>query len=186
AVISSAVRRASMEHRTAAVIDPLTGMLNRTALETRATELRHQSSQTGERVGMLVLDLDHFKHVNDTYGHAIGDQVLQETAYRLRKRLRAFDLAYRVGGEEFVILLPGADTPHAEGIAEELRCAVRAEPVAGVDVTVSVGVAISETDRPFSFEQVFDAADEALYAAKDAGRDRVCVAGQPVAGLVAA
>ena len=107
-IVTTGVRESSIEHREAAVIDPLTGMLNRSALKSRTNELEHQAQLNSEQVGVIVADLDHFKAVNDTHGHATGDQVLQETAYRLRRELRAFDLAYRLGGEEFLLLLPGA------------------------------------------------------------------------------
>lgn len=183
-VISNAVRRAGMEHRTASVVDPLTGMLNRAALETRAHELAHQSALTGERVGLVVLDLDHFKAVNDTHGHAAGDRVLQEVAYRVRTGLRAFDLAYRLGGEEFVVLLPGADEAAAESIGRELWSAIRCAPVSGLAVTASVGVAVSPAGEPFAFDVTFRAADAALYEAKAQGRDRVVMdrpATQPLA-----
>lgn len=173
AVISSAVRRASMEHRSAAVVDQLTGMLNRAALTARANELAHQSRLTGERVGVIVVDLDHFKRINDQHGHAVGDRVLQEVAYRMRTQLRAFDLAYRLGGEEFIVLLPGADEADARRIADELWSAIRCTPVSGLPVTASLGVAVSPPGEVFRFETTFHVADEALYAAKTAGRDRV-------------
>ena len=119
--------RSDIQHRSDAVIDQLTGMLNRKALGVRALELAQQSEVTGEPVGVIVADLDHFKHVNDTRGHTVGDAVLKEVAYLLRKQLRAFDLAYRLGGEEFLILVPGSDIDHAAELAERLREAVRAE-----------------------------------------------------------
>ena len=109
AALSVALMRSDLHHRGAAVIDPLTGMLNRNALANRAAELAQQSRVSGQPVGMIMGDLDHFKEVNDSQGHASGDAVLKDVAYLMRKRLRAFDLAYRVGGEEFLILLPGAD-----------------------------------------------------------------------------
>ena len=186
-IISSAVRRASMEHRTAAVVDQLTGMLNRSALQTRANELVHQSALTGERVGVIVLDRDHFKAVNDDHGHAVGDRVLQEVAYRMRTQLRAFDLAYRLGGEEFVVLLPGATDEDGERIAGELWAAIREAPIAGLEITASIGVYVSPPGAAFSFDAAFRAADTALYHAKAEGRDRIVVAGpeQGVPGMPA-
>lgn len=176
-IITTGVRESSIEHREAAVIDGLTGMLNRSALHSRALELEHQAQLNGEQVGVVVADLDHFKDVNDTHGHAAGDQVLQETAYRIRKELRAFDLAYRLGGEEFVLLLPGATVEQAHLLGERLRSAIGATPMAGdIAVTASFGVAASSADRPFVFDEVFAAADAALYEAKRDGRDRVEVA----------
>jgi diguanylate cyclase (GGDEF)-like protein len=169
--------RSDIEHRSDAVIDQLTGMLNRKALGTRAAELAQQSRLTGEPVGILLGDLDHFKEVNDTHGHALGDVVLKEVAYMLRKQLRAFDLAYRLGGEEFLILLPGSDAEHAAQLAERLRAAVCAREIGGrVRVTMSFGVAASMPHETFSYASVFAHADSALYEAKRTGRDRVCCA----------
>src|SRR5665811_643861 len=109
AVLSTPLMRSDIQHRSDAVIDQLTGMLNRKALSVRVHELAQQSEITAEPVGVIVADLDHFKDVNDTRGHSIGDAVLRDVAYLLRKQLRAFDLAYRLGGEEFLILVPGSD-----------------------------------------------------------------------------
>jgi diguanylate cyclase (GGDEF)-like protein len=102
--------------------------------------------------------------------------VLRDVAYTLRKRLRAFDLAYRLGGEEFLVILPGSDGRQAAGVAEGLRRAIATELPAGVEVTMSFGVSASEPGV-FDYERIFASADEALYQAKDAGRDRVCLAG---------
>ena len=175
AILSTALMQSDMEHRGEAVIDPLTGMLNRKALMNRADELSQQSEVTGQPVGMILGDLDQFKDVNDSQGHAAGDAALTDVAYLLRKRLRAFDLAYRVGGEEFLILLPGADTPESATIAEELRAAVASEPVGeGTMLTISFGVSASARGEGFDYARVFAAADEALYEAKSDGRNRVC------------
>ena len=171
--ISAALRESDVENRGAAILDPLTGMLNRTALETRTAEIEHQSQVTGEPVAVLVADLDHFKAVNDTHGHTAGDAVLREVAYRLRRELRAYDLAYRFGGEEFVVLLLGGGPAAVEATAERLRAAISGEPVAGVDLTVTIGVAASEPGTPFVWADVFAEADAALYRAKREGRDRV-------------
>jgi diguanylate cyclase (GGDEF)-like protein len=174
AIVSTAVRDSSLEHQTAAVIDQLTGMLNRTALTTRTNELAHQSSLTGEPVGVLVADLDQFKTINDRDGHQHGDNVLRAFAYRLRKHLRAFDLAYRLGGDEFVILMPGADNAEALELAQRLIEITREEPLARTHTTISVGVAASERGSTFHFENIFSTADAALYEAKRQGRNRAC------------
>jgi diguanylate cyclase (GGDEF)-like protein len=180
AVLSTPLMRSDIQHRNDAVIDQLTGMLNRKALGVRVQELAQQSEITGETVGVIVADLDHFKSVNDTHGHTVGDAVLKEVAYLLRKQLRAFDLAYRLGGEEFLILVPGSDLAHAAELAERLREAIGAEEiVGGVSLTMSVGVACSPPDEPFDYAAAFARADAALYRAKDLGRDRVCLDGQP-------
>ncbi len=173
-LIGSAAGRSAVDHRGAAVVDPLTGMLNRAALEARVAELTHHATAVGQQVAVIVADLDHFKSVNDTYGHARGDEVLQSVAYRIRKHLRAFESAYRIGGEEFVVLLPGVTADEAEGIAHRICEAVRAEPIGELPVTISLGLAASEADAAFDYTRVFDEADAALYQAKHIGRDRVC------------
>jgi diguanylate cyclase (GGDEF)-like protein len=180
AVLSTPLMRSDIQHRSDAVIDQLTGMLNRKALSTRVIELAQQSELTGESVGIIVGDLDHFKMVNDTRGHSVGDVVLKEVAYQLRKQLRAFDLAYRLGGEEFLILLPGSDLKQSANLAEQLREGVAANGVAGgVAITMSFGVGASEPGEPFDYPTVFKMADEALYRAKHNGRDQVCLS-EPV------
>jgi diguanylate cyclase (GGDEF)-like protein len=157
------------------VIDPLTGMLNRKALMNRVAELTQLSEVTGEPVGMILGDLDRFKDVNDSQGHAAGDAALTDVGYLFRKRLRAFDLAYRVGGEEFLILLPGAQTRKGAAIAEDLRQALAADTVGdGTTLTISFGVSASARGAGFDYARVFAAADEALYEAKSEGRNRVC------------
>jgi diguanylate cyclase (GGDEF)-like protein len=179
AVLSTPLMRSDIEHRNDAVIDQLTGMLNRKALSTRVVELAQQSQLTGESVGIIVGDLDHFKDVNDTRGHSVGDVVLKEVAYQMRKQLRAFDLAYRLGGEEFLILLPGSNLEQSAALAEQLRRSVAHDSVAGgVAVTMSFGVGASRNGEPFDYASVFKMADAALYRAKGNGRDRVCLSEQ--------
>ena len=172
ALMSTALLRSDLEHRSEAVVDPLTGMLNRNALLTRVAELAQQSAITKDPVALIVGDLDRFKLINDGHGHTAGDAVLKDVAYRIRKCLRAYDLAYRLGGEEFLVVLPGASPEHAAVVAEELRSAVERMPVAGLHVTMSFGVAASEPGE-FDYESVFTEADLALYEAKHAGRNRV-------------
>jgi diguanylate cyclase (GGDEF)-like protein len=175
AILSTALMQSDVIHRSEAVIDPLTGMLNRNSLKDRTFELSHQSERTGQPVGLIVGDLDHFKQVNDSYGHATGDAVLQDVAYLLRKQLRAFDLAYRIGGEEFLVLLPGADLEQSMAMAERLRAGVQADTVGGgLRVTMSFGVSASVRERAFDYTRVCEQADGALYEAKRQGRNRVC------------
>ncbi|MGA2452846.1 MAG: GGDEF domain-containing protein [Solirubrobacteraceae bacterium] len=177
AVLSTPLMHSDIQHRSDAVIDQLTGMLNRKALSARTHELAQQSQVTGEPVGVIVADLDRFKRVNDTHGHATGDMVLKEVAYLLRKQLRAFDLAYRLGGEEFLILVPGSDLEQTAELAERLREAIAADPLGeGLEVTMSLGVGASGRDERFDYAAVFAEADAALYRAKRNGRNRVCVA----------
>jgi diguanylate cyclase (GGDEF)-like protein len=160
--------------RAEAVLDPLTQMLNRKALVTRAEELAQQSALTGLPVGLVLGDLDHFKAVNDRAGHQVGDAVLRDTAFRWRLSLRAYEMAYRLGGEEFLVLLPGATLQEAADVAERLRASLAAAPVAGQDVTMSFGVAACTAEVPFDFDALYATADAALYRAKHGGRDRVC------------
>ena len=177
AVLSTALMQSDVEHRGEAVIDPLTGMLNRNALANRVGELEQQSAITGERIGVIVGDLDNFKRINDTAGHAAGDAVLTDVAYILRKQLRAFDLAYRIGGEEFLLLVPGADRHEAVRLAELLRRTVAACSFGdGARLTMSFGVSTSRAGGRFDYERVFAVADDALYEAKSLGRNRVCSA----------
>lgn len=174
-LLSLALMRSDLQHRSESVIDPLTSMLNRNALRARVTELRDQAEVVGQPIGLIMADLDQFKSVNDGYGHAVGDAVLRDVAYTLRKRLRAFDLAYRLGGEEFLVLLPGATASEAAELAEQLRATILAERHGGLSVTMSFGVSASQPSS-FDYEEVFAAADRALYEAKDAGRNCVRVA----------
>lgn len=175
---ATAIRQSSVENRGAALIDPLTGMLNRMALRIRTAELSHLSALTGRPVAVLALDIDLFKSINDRFGHPIGDRVLAGFAYKVREGLRAYDLAYRMGGEEFVILLPDASLVDATDLAERLRAAIAAGRIAEVPVTVSIGVATSRRGQAFDFEETFRRADAALYEAKHGGRD--CVRSDPV------
>jgi diguanylate cyclase (GGDEF)-like protein len=184
ALLSSALMSSDLEHRSSSVIDPLTGMLNRNALHTRVAELTQQAEIMREPVALIVGDLDNFKAVNDGHGHTAGDAVLKDVAYRIRKCLRAYDLAYRLGGEEFLVVLPGGDLGHASEVAEALRRAIADEPVAGLLVTISFGVSASPPGD-FRYDQVFDEADLALYRSKQEGRNRVR-AHQPVPTALAA
>jgi diguanylate cyclase (GGDEF)-like protein len=173
-----ALVEAEMKQRDAAVLDPLTGLLNRKALEVRALELEQQAALTGASVALIACDLDRFKDVNDTHGHDRGDAVLRSFAYQMRKALRSFELIYRLGGEEFLIVIPGADLDEGMAIAERLRETIQQDRPGGLDLTASFGVSAS-SGKNVVYERLFKAADKALYAAKDAGRNRVVAAGAP-------
>ncbi|MBE2315919.1 GGDEF domain-containing protein [Solirubrobacter sp. CPCC 204708] len=175
AILLLALMRSDVDHRTEAVVDGLTGMLNRRALEHRLEELRAQAAVSGQSIAAIAADIDHFKRINDEHGHARGDAVLAEVAQRLRGGLRAFDLAYRLGGEEFLVLLPGADVREATALADELRASVGTAPIDELDVTVSFGVAATGGGA-FNGAELLAAADAALYAAKAGGRDTVVTA----------
>jgi diguanylate cyclase (GGDEF)-like protein len=181
--LSVALMRSDVDHRSEAVIDPLTSMLNRNALSSRVAELTQQARVNRQPVAMILADVDRFKEINDAHGHAVGDAVLRELAYRIRAELRAYDLAYRLGGEEFLILLPGADVDDAAEIAERLRGVIEEACPCGLPITVSLGVSASD-EKLFDYSAVFATTDEALYMAKDAGRNCVRVIGparQPAA-----
>jgi diguanylate cyclase (GGDEF)-like protein len=187
AVLSTPLMRSDIQHRSDAVIDQLTGMLNRKALSSRVSELAQQSELTGESIGIIIGDLDHFKSINDTRGHSVGDVVLRDVAYNMRKQLRAFDLAYRLGGEEFLILLPGSDLRQCAEIAEQLREGVARDSVAGTPgVTMSFGVGASRQGEPFDYAAVFKQADAALYEAKRNGRDQVRLSDPAVVAAIPA
>ena len=161
-----------MEQRSDAVLDPLTGLLNRNTLDARFEEIAQQAALADGSVCLLACDLDHFKQVNDVHGHETGDRVLKETAYVMRKHLRSFELVYRMGGEEFLIVLPGASEEQGSEIAERVRAGVETGRPCGLDVTVSVGVAAA-SGHEVVFETLFRAADAMLYEAKRSGRNRV-------------
>jgi diguanylate cyclase (GGDEF)-like protein len=177
AAIASALTEGELEHRDLAVLDPLTGLLNRSSLESRAVEIELQAKLTGGPVSIVLLDLDRFKQVNDTYGHKRGDAVLLDVAYEIRKSLRSFELVYRIGGEEFLVLLPGVELTEATEIAERIRCSVAQGRPGHLDMTVSAGVAAGSGGE-IRYDKLFRAADGALLEAKRAGRDRVEVAGE--------
>jgi two-component system cell cycle response regulator len=160
-----------------AITDPLTGLYNRRYLESRLKALVAEASQSGRPLSVLVADIDHFKRVNDTHGHDAGDAVLREFSSRCRRNTRGIDLACRLGGEEFLIIMPDTDIRRAYQVGERLRACIADEPfLAQPDletwITASVGVATLEhsSDTP---EALFKRADSALYAAKRSGRNRV-------------
>jgi diguanylate cyclase (GGDEF)-like protein len=165
-----------IRQRAEAILDPLTGLLNRKALMGRFAELAEQAALTGEPVALVLVDVDHFKDVNDDHGHERGDAVLKEVAYVMRRSLRSFELVYRLGGDEFLIVLPGADLGTARELAERVREALELARPGGLLITASVGVA--STQGSVSFEDLFREVDTALYRAKGAGRNRVALAAE--------
>jgi diguanylate cyclase (GGDEF)-like protein len=178
--VCTALMRGELEHRDRAVLDPLTGLLNRASLESRVEEIEQQARLTDGAVALVLLDLDRFKRVNDEYGHERGDAVLREAAEEIRKSLRSFELAYRIGGEEFLLLLPGTDLEGGVEIAERVRSAVAEGRPGELELTVSAGVATAAGDF-VRYDDLFRAADLALLRAKREGRDRVVAADAPLA-----
>jgi len=184
-MLGAAIGRSTIEYRDLAIIDQLTGLFNRAALATRVAELAHRSVGASAPVALLVADIDNFKVINDSHGHAVGDAVLREVAARLRSSLRAFESAYRIGGEEFVILLDDVDWEQAEGVAARVCASIAERPIAGVPVTISVGLAASAPGEVFAYEAVFRRADAALYEAKHHGGNCACSARRRAGGQVA-
>jgi diguanylate cyclase (GGDEF)-like protein len=175
-ILSGALVESDRAHRRRSTLDPLTGLFNRNALEQRLAELDGQPCNPSEGLShaLLLCDLDHFKRVNDQLGHAAGDAVLQDVAYTMRATLQAGDTIYRIGGEEILVILPGAGREDALEIAERLRRDVRERRPVGVQVTISIGVAVSEPAL-VDADDLVARADAALYAAKAAGRDTVYI-----------
>ncbi|HEY4276857.1 MAG TPA: GGDEF domain-containing protein [Conexibacter sp.] len=160
-----------------AMTDALTGLPNRWALQDALRRMLAQSSRNRTPLALVLLDLDHFKHLNDTHGHDAGDQALSAVGAALLAALRDSDLPTRSGGEEFAVLLPDTPIDGAMAVAEQLRAAVAAIelPIEGVSLTTSVGVAALPL-HAVDADSLMRAADRALYAAKRAGRDRVEIA----------
>ena len=175
-ILTGALVESDRAHRRRSTLDSLTGLFNRNALEQRLAELDGQPCEPLEGLShaFLLCDLDHFKRVNDQFGHAAGDAVLQDVAYTMRAALRAGDSIYRVGGEEILVILPGAGHEDALEIAERLRIAVRERRPVGVPVSLSIGAAVAEPDL-VDCEDLLARADAALYAAKAGGRDLVYI-----------
>ncbi len=159
-------------------IDPLTELWNRRALMDRLGQEWAQIQRNGGSIACIMADIDHFKRVNDTYGHRIGDEVLRRVAKVLAGHCRQSDLPVRYGGEEFAVLLPDGDAESAAGLAE--RCRKEIEDthvkVGEEDVSVTVSFGVADNDGLPSAEALIESADVALYQAKNAGRNRVAVA----------
>ena len=179
-MLTSVLMASDVEHRDDAVHDPLTGLLNRKALGPVFDELAHHGETKSRDVGMIMADIDHFKRINDTRGHAVGDAVLKEVAEILEGCVRDGDAVYRMGGEEFLVLLPGTPLAGCTLVAERMREEVGAARPAGIDVSISLGVSVADA-VPVALERALESADVALYSAKEQGRDRVVVAEAAVA-----
>ena len=161
----------------ASVRDGLTGMLNRRYFEERIAGEFGYAARHGSALCVMLIDVDHFKHVNDTFGHQVGDAVLSEVAVQLRAAVRAEDVAARYGGEEFAVLARGIDVIAARKFAERLRAQVERASILlkqeRIGVTISIGLAHNHAGAARNPEQLLAAADQALYAAKAGGRNRV-------------
>jgi diguanylate cyclase (GGDEF)-like protein len=192
--LQESLRRAQEELgrlRSTAVTDWLTGLFNKRFLEERLTEEENKASRTGVPVSLLLLDLDHFKVVNDTWGHQVGDVVLRGVARVIQRCLRSYDVPCRYGGEEFAVILPGTPLSRAAHVAERIREELSLQPfeAGGERLTVTGSAGVAEMPSPMASTQdeLMRAADRALYHAKATGRNRVVVAGassyEPAMGL---
>ncbi len=157
--------------------DPLTGVLNRRAvLESLQQELE-RAAREDAGVGVMMIDLDHFKQVNDRHGHLIGDVVLIEAARRMQAALRGYDRLGRYGGEEFIVIAPGGDREQMRMIAERIQRQIGGAPfvteAGALPLTFSAGIACSQPGARDAAERLLASADAALYRAKDGGRDRI-------------
>jgi diguanylate cyclase (GGDEF)-like protein len=163
--------------------DPLTSLLNRRSMEQRLREAVQGFQRTGRSFCVVMADVDHFKRINDVYGHEAGDRVLRAVAALLSDRLRAHDAVARWGGEEFLLLLPETDLDRARDVADRLRATAetRLRDSTGFDQAVTLTFGVSVYDRPMRVDACLKKADEALYAGKEAGRNRVVSSGAPVA-----
>lgn len=165
--LDDANRAAALE----ANLDPLTGIFNRRGFLAAADRILHRAKAEGRQATMLAIDVDDLKVVNDRYGHAAGDAVLRHVAEVLRTRLRVSDVCGRLGGDELAVLLPNTTATEARGVAEKVQAGASAEPLehdgAAIPVTLSIGVAAHSTE----VEELLNAADRAMYSAKNSGKD---------------
>ena len=168
------------QNLTLALVDPLTGAFNRRYLEAHLPKLMTRCGGLKKSLAILMVDIDHFKKINDAHGHAAGDHVLKETVSRIMQSLRPSDLVVRLGGEEFAVILPETNMPLSMAIGERLRQCICDVPFTvngsiSIDVTISIGVATVRPDYEPESQAVFGRADAALYKAKTTGRNRVMV-----------
>ena len=186
--VRTQIRRKRLEERlrenyqrslSMALTDELTGLYNRRYVFAHLNELLGRMTEGSGGNALMLVDIDHFKQVNDRHGHPAGDAVLREIAERAVHQVRSVDLVGRLGGEEFVVVMPETNLGGAVVVAERLRAAVAEEPFivqssgARLPVTVSVGIAMTGEGNGDTLESLLQRADEALYAAKNAGRNRV-------------
>lgn len=180
------LRRSEELYRQLAITDPLTGIFNRRHFYQLANSELQRTCRYCRPLAVIMIDIDYFKRVNDTYGHAAGDQVLQALAGLVHEGLRAVDIFARYGGEEFIVLLPETDLRAVRLIAERLCRKVAETPLPiepnHINITISIGaIAFAPSAQPFpsskkeTLDQLIDLADKALYEAKKAGRNRVCI-----------
>jgi len=175
-LLAMAKERTELRHKTAALVDPLTGIANRRAFLEEAQELAERQAEDPRPIAVLLADLDHFKSINDRFGHGTGDTVLQIFADSAAAKLGPYDMIGRLGGEEFAIVLYDAGRDKALAIAERIRLSFENDAMEfdgrEIGATVSMGMAICE-DGTLDMSAMLAQADEALYCAKERGRNRI-------------
>ena len=180
-LLTAAKDEIGLQHRDAALIDSLTGVPNRRAFEAEARRMLLRAARDGTSTALLLLDLDHFKSINDTWGHAVGDRALQSFAKTVAEQLRGGDVLARLGGEEFAVALASNRVDQAAILAERVRRAVAGMPIPvsenSISMTVSIGVAAVRGAA--GLDALLAQADAALYRAKAGGRNRVELAAIP-------
>jgi two-component system, cell cycle response regulator len=183
--VATQVRRKRLQERlranyrrslSLALTDDLTGLYNRRYVFAHLNEILSRMPDGGAKTAVVLFDIDHFKQVNDRHGHLAGDEVLRELASRALRHVRNVDLVGRLGGEEFILVMPETGLGGAALVAERLRAAVAEEPFlldarTSLSITISIGVAATESSD--KLDDLLKRADDALYAAKNAGRNRV-------------
>jgi diguanylate cyclase (GGDEF)-like protein len=184
-VVVMAKEQVATIHKTAAMTDPLTGLFNRRAFNDAAYKMMAQRARRGQPVSVIAFDLDHFKSINDRFGHAVGDDALKIFARTASGSMRATDMIGRLGGEEFAAIIPGGISD-AHIVAERVRAAFQNTGVVisghAMNATVSIGIA--EAIPPVALDTLMERADGALYRAKSGGRNRV-VAAEPEVPTIA-
>ena len=163
--------------------DALTGLMSRRATLTTLEQELERAGRSGDSAGILMIDIDHFKRFNDTYGHAVGDEVLRRTADMLRDSVRQYDSVGRMGGEELLVIAPGIDTSSIGQLAERIRAAAEAIDLSDIcggcdeSLTLSIGTALSRAEQGENVDELIARADGAMYTAKENGRNRVVACG---------
>ena len=171
--------QARMQTEALAMHDGLTGLLNRRAIEEYAEAEFNMAGRKGRQLSAVLIDIDHFKNVNDQFGHKFGDHALQQVAKILTEELRTYDRIGRWGGEEFILILPETQLADAATVAERVRIRTAATQISlenGESFSIHISLGVACTSRQFqSLTKLIDAADQALYQAKQTGRNRVCI-----------